>query len=182
MLAGFLLSGCANTDVHRPVYSSEVGTDAAKLDVRNNAAALLYDLLSQEKDVSKVLLVKLHTKELSELIKAISATSKDNKKLLEQMAKNDGGLNLTNLDLPPGEKAARASEGKSKEHDLLFSSGDAFEFNLLETQAEALNYGWHLSKVAAENSVRPEEIQQFTALYQTLENLYRQVVDQMRRH
>jgi hypothetical protein len=178
LLATVLAGGCATVS-DRPAPSAR-GPNAEKLAVRNNAASLLYDLLGDEKDVSKVLLIKLHTRQLSELIKAISATARDNRKLLEDMAKNDPQLNLQLMDLPAGEKAARESEGKSKEHDLLFTSGKEFEFNLLLTQTEALNYGWHLAKVAAENSARPEEVQQFTSLYQTLEDLYRQVFQNMR--
>jgi hypothetical protein len=174
LLAGVFWSGCAGV----PAPLSPAG-QTKDLAAWNNAASLLYDLMGDEKDVSKVLLVKLHTRELSELIKTISARAKDNRKLLEEMAKSDPQLNLQIMRLPPGEKAARASEGKSKEYDLLFTSGKTFEFNLLLTQAEALNYGWHLAKVAAENSPRPEETAQFKALYQTLENLYRQVFQQM---
>ena len=77
-------------------------------------------------------------------------------KLLDQLTNADPGLNLHAMNLPPGEQAARYAEAKSKEHELLLSSGPHFEFNLLLTQAEALNYGWHLAKVAAENA--PESL------------------------
>jgi hypothetical protein len=172
-----LLIGCAHVRSRPPVVGSPAQVE--KLTMRNNAASLLYDLLGDEKDVRDVLWIKMHTKGLSVLIKSISATAKTNRKLLEDMATNDPDLRLLGMDLPPGEKAARDSEGKSKEHDLLFTSGNEFEFNLLLTQAEALNYGWHLAKVAAENSGRPEEAQQFTSMYQTFEDLYRQVFQQM---
>ena len=82
--------------------------------------------------------------------------------------------------LPPGEVAAREGTTKSKEHDLLLSTGNKFEFNLLFSQAQAENYGWHLAEVAAENSTRPEEAREFNTIGHTMEHLYDQVVEQMR--
>jgi len=185
-LAGFAFCGCAHlkdTPAAPPAAADSASTEntpAEKLARRNNAASLLYDLMGDEKDVSKVLYIKHSSKELDVLIKTISATAKASHEQLEELAQQDPNLNLQAMDLPPGEKAARASEGKSKEHDLLFSSGAEFEYNLLLTQAEALNYGWHLAKVASANSVRPEEAQTFLTLSQLMENLFHQVARRMR--
>ncbi|HEX4349162.1 MAG TPA: hypothetical protein VH251_02180, partial [Verrucomicrobiae bacterium] len=78
------------------------------------------------------------------------------------------------------ETAARDGTAKSKEHDLLLSSDANFEFNLLFSQAQAENYGWHLAAVAAENSSKPDEVRTFTTISGTMERLYEQVVEQMR--
>jgi hypothetical protein len=154
--------------------------DTDKIQLRNNAAGLLYDLLGDEKNVGKVLIVKNAGKEVTVLIKLISATAAANEKELEQLAGNDPGLNLKAMSLPPGETAARAAIAKSKEYDLLFSSGANFEFNLLMTQAEAQNYGWHMAKVAAENSPRPQEAMTFKVISEAMKHLYEQTVAQMR--
>jgi hypothetical protein len=82
--------------------------------------------------------------------------------------------------LPVGEKATRDAISKTKEKELLFSSGENFEFNLLLTQADALSYGWHLAKIAAENSSRPEQVKEFTSLSLAMQDLYKQVVGLMR--
>lgn len=178
LLAGMLLCGCAHTPPENGPGAS-VGKPG-DLAIRNNAASLLYDLMGDEQDVSKVLLIKKHTEALGDLIKLISSTAKDDRILMETMAGADRKLNLQIMQLPPGEAAARKSEGKSKEYDLLFTSGSEFEFNLLLTQAEALGYGWHLAKVASENSDNRAECRQFKALSQTFEDLYHQVSAQMR--
>src|ERR1700744_2924986 len=108
--------------------------------LRNNSASLLYDLLGDEKNVSKVLLIKRNSAELGYLIKSISETSKDASKQLEQLAQSDPTLNLQALKLPTGEVAARKAIAKTKEHELLSSSGENFQFQLLLTQADALSY------------------------------------------
>ena len=153
-----------------------------KLGTRNNAASLLYDLLGNEKNVSKILIVKSNSESLGRLIKAISEQSADYQKQLDGLASNDVNLNLHVLELPPGEKAARAAAAKTEEHELLFSSGKEFEFNLLLTQAEALSYGGHLALIAAKNSSQPEEVHIFTMMSQTMNQLHDQVIVQMHRN
>jgi hypothetical protein len=179
-LAGLLLCGCASTE-KKPVAND--GSPATeKLQIRNNAASLLYDLLGDEKNVGKILIIKRNSEELGQLIRAISETAADGQKQLDQLAKNDPALDLRARQLPPGENAARDAVAKTKEHELLFSSGKEFEFNLLLTQAEALSYGWHLAKIAAENSSSREEVQKFTAMSREMENLYNQVVLRMQQN
>ncbi|HTA94755.1 MAG TPA: hypothetical protein VK769_01390, partial [Verrucomicrobiae bacterium] len=153
---------------------------AEKLQMRNNSVSLLYDLLGDEKNVSKVLIIKGNREELHSLIKSISAMSAIATKQLEQLAKTDSTLDLHALELPAGEKATRDAISKTKEKELLFSSGENFEFTLLLTQADALSYGWHLAKIAAENSTQPEQVQEFDSVSEAMQNLYKQVVALMR--
>jgi hypothetical protein len=181
---GFLLGagifcGCAHFQKAVPPKNATV-ISAEKLQMRNNSASLLYDLLGDEKNVGKVLVIKGNREELHRLIKTISAASGEGAKRLEKMAKGDPTLNLHAIELPTGEKATRDAISKTKEHELLFSSGENFEFTLLLTQAEALSYGWHLAKIAAENSSRPEQAREFDSLSVAMEDLYKQVVALMR--
>ncbi|HEY1717002.1 MAG TPA: hypothetical protein VGH42_01760 [Verrucomicrobiae bacterium] len=148
--------------------------------MRNNSVSLLYDLLGDEKNVSKVLIIKSDREQLHSLIKAISATADDGAKQLEQLAKADATLNLHAIELPPGEKATRDAISKTKEKELLFSSGENFEFTLLLTQADALSYGWHLAKIASDNSPQPEQVREFDSLSAAFQDLYKQVVALMR--
>jgi hypothetical protein len=151
-----------------------------KVEVRNNAASLLHDLLGDEKNVSKILIIKHNSPQLGKVIKDVSKTAGDGSDKLEEMAKSDKTLNLHALQLPPGEIATREAVSKTKEHELLLTSGTTFELNLLLTQTEALSYGSHLAKIAAENSASPEEQHEFHALDVALDNLYKQVVEQIR--
>jgi hypothetical protein len=154
--------------------------DKSKIEVRNNAASLLSDLLSDEKSVSKLLIIKHNSAELGRLIKAISKTANDGAEQLEALAKNDKTLNLHALQLPPGEMATRAAMSKTREHELLFSSGQKFELNLLLTQTTALDYGSHLAKIAADNSSSPEQQRRFHSLDVALNTLFQQVVAKLR--
>jgi hypothetical protein len=174
-----IFCGCAQFQKPVPAKNAPA-ISAGKLQMRNNSASLLYDLLGDEKNVSKVLIIKGNREELHNLIKAISATAGIAAKQLEQLAKTDPTLNLHALELPAGEKAARDAISKTKEKELLFSSGENFEFTLLLTQAEALSYGWHLAKIVAENSSQPEQIRECMALSIAMEDLYKQVVALMR--
>jgi len=175
--------GCASQQT-TPAQSQGPGPtpasgDAAKLQLRNNAASLLRDLLDDEKNVGKVFVIK-HGEEVKPLVKLIAAAAEANENELLQLTNADPELNLQALDLPPGEKAARDAEAKSEEHELLFTSGAQFEFNLLLTQEEAQNYGSHLAKVAAENSSQPEEVATFTRISEGMKHLYEQTVREMR--
>jgi hypothetical protein len=148
--------------------------------VRNNASSLLEQLLDEEKNVSKVLIIKHGSRELTGLIKTISTAADDGAKRLKALAQEDPTLDLGRTELPVGEKASRDAISKTEEYDLLFSSGADFEFTLLLTQAQALNYGSHLAKVAADNSADPKETDAFRTMSRTLDQLLSQVKAMMR--
>ena len=170
---------CANANKNAPP-PSPTSDDNNKTELRNNAASLLADLLGQEKDVSKLLIIKRPSAEIGKVIKAISKTAGDGSDKLEVLARNDKTLNLRALQLPPGETAARAAVSKTEEHELLLTFGTTFELNLLLSQTEALSYGSHLAKIAAENSPSSEQQRDFHSLDVSLDNLYKQVVAQIR--
>jgi hypothetical protein len=183
-----LLFGCSTTGPASasadpaPARATAGHTEAAddKMQVRINASSLLEQLLDQEKNVSKILIIKHGSRELSGLIKAISAAAADGAKRLKGLAQYDPTLDLGRQELPVGEKATRDAIAKTEEHDLLLSSGADFEFTLLLTQAQALNYGSHLAKVAADSSADPEEADAFLTLSRTLDQLLTQVKAMMR--
>lgn len=148
---------------------------------RDNALALLDDLLNDEKNLSKILIIKSESKELHRLVKEISETAANGAKLLKAMGGKDRVAAPQGLDLPPGESATRAAITKTKSHSLLFSSGAEFEFQLLLTQAQALGYGEHLAKVAAVNEPQPERAREFTSLGVQMKQLYEQVLAMLRK-
>jgi hypothetical protein len=148
------------------------GLSPTQIGTPNNAASLLYDLLGDEKNIGKILIIKSNSEELGHLIKAISEAATNDRKELDRLAKINPALNLRAIQLPQGEKATRDVVEKTEEHELLITSGREFEFNLLLTQAEALGYGWHLAKIAAETSSSPDKIQSFTTMSRGMETLY----------
>ena len=124
--------------------------------VRNNSASLLHDLLKDESNLSKLLLIKRESRELNDLVRNISGAAEQGARQLEQLAQRDRTLDLRAMALPSGEVAAREAEAKTKERELLKAKGEDFEFALLLSQAEALNYGVHLARVAAESELNAE--------------------------
>ncbi len=155
-------------------------TPSEKIALRNNAASLLYDLLNDEKNVGKILIIKFDRPQLHQLIKAISTMAGSAADRLTELAKADPTLNLHDLGLPAGETAVRDAIAKTKEHDLLLTSDKEFEFNLLLTQAQALSYGSHLALVAAKNSEQSDQIKAFESFNVAMTDLYQQVVAVMR--
>jgi hypothetical protein len=79
------------------------------------------------------LIIKYDSAELGRVIKAVSNSSDNAAKRLEQMAKADPVLNLHALELAAGEKAPRAAIAKTEEHELLLSFGENFQLALLLT-------------------------------------------------
>ncbi|MGB6199315.1 MAG: hypothetical protein WA871_14575 [Candidatus Acidiferrales bacterium] len=171
---------CAGARAQEPPPQTHTDTDASKIEVRNNAASLLNDLLGDEKNLSKILIIKRHYPRLAVLVKAISKTASDGADEMDAMAKDDKSLNLHALQLPPGEVATRAAIQKTKEHEILFSSGQKFEINLLLSQTDALDYGSHLAKIAAENSTSPEQEKKFHSLDVALNALFVRAVARIR--
>src|SRR6185436_16807430 len=62
---------------------------APRREVRDNAYSLLYDLLSDEQHVSKLLIIKRDRRELNRLIKRISDAAGQGVESLEAFAKQD---------------------------------------------------------------------------------------------
>lgn len=188
ILAAFLLCilcGCQSFRSTSPTESS-ASPPAGEgnnqyLPIRNNALVLLADLLNDEKNLSKILIVKRNSDELGKLVKDISDTAGNDAKMLDAFAKTDGSLDLKRLDLPPGELATRKAISQTKEHMLLSAKDAEFEFQLLLTQVEALNYGAHLAMVVADCEKDPNHTREFLQLAAQLRGLHERVVARLRK-
>lgn len=151
-----------------------------KVAVRNNAASLLQDLQGNEKNLSKIFIIKHQPENFESLVKNIAKAADDGRKDLDELAKGDKSLDLKALQLPPGETAVREAISKTQEHELLSASGAKFRLDLLLTQTDALSYAEHLAMVAAQNSTNQAEQTKFQALQNQYGHLYQQVVDAIR--
>lgn len=147
----FLTAGCASLRNHPERYNQPTTiTNAIPANgVLQNGYALLFDLLSDEKDVSLLRFIKSEQPELKTLMLDISRVSGEAHQRLEEFGKADPKLNLKNEGLPLAELAARKSIGTMKTRLLLHSKGDEFELHLLLSQNEALVYGANLAQVTA---------------------------------
>jgi hypothetical protein len=179
------LCGCKTSRQESAVQQSFDTTTPEKqggnLQTRNNALALLDDLMNDEKNVSKILIIKHNSDELGKLIGDISKTAGNDAKMLEALAKTEPGLNLKSFDLPPGEMATRKAISKTKQELLLHSKDAEFQFQLLLTQVEALNYGAHLALVIAENESQSERTREFLRMSAELRALHERVLAMLRK-
>jgi|SRR5581483_6909979 len=142
---------------------------------RNNAYSLLHQLLMEDKDVGYLSLVKRENAPLKELMKRIASTCAQSASLLEELAKHDPSLHLDAAGLPSGEVAARKAIADFKQRQLLKDKRADLELALLMSQAEALNYAWHLSLVASEVESHAENRAAVAGIRRDMEELYWQV-------
>jgi hypothetical protein len=172
-LAAVLSFACFIGCQSPPAGPTARGTPGIAL--RNNCYSLLHQLMDEEKDVSVLRFIKREHPDLKSLINQIAQTSDADAKLLEQCATNDPSIRLDEIQLPPGEVATRSAISSTKEKALLEHSGDKFELNLLLTQIEAVNYAWHLAKVAGENEPNPARARMLEGISKDMENLYNEL-------
>jgi hypothetical protein len=150
--------------------------------VDDHAYALLFDLLGDEKDVSKLLIVKHARPDLMVLVKEISRVAKEEHERLEAFGKADPNLDLKNPGLPVGEVETRKAIAKSKSKELLTEKGKAFEIRLLLSQSEALTYGAHLAQVIAAREINVERAESVRKSGNELNELQRRVFEMLLEH
>jgi hypothetical protein len=174
MQMALLSIACLLTGCEPPKAGPPAGSGAAP-STRNNCYSLLHQLLHEQKDVSMLRFIKREHSDVKNLVNKIAAASGAGSELLEEFAKHDPSINLDDIQLPPGETAARAAIASTSKKELLGQTGDAFELTLLLTQTEALSYAWQLAKVAGENESQPDRARALAGVSKDMENLHHQV-------
>jgi len=120
--------------------------------------ALLYEILGQERQVAKLLLIKVERDDLETIIDAIAETSDRAHARLEALAEADPGLDLTDTGLPLEEVRTRLAIAATRKEQLLAASGRELELQLLLTQNEALTYMAHLADTLSRSEPDPERL------------------------
>ena len=144
--------------------------------VRNEGYSLLYQLLSQESDAAKILIIKHADPPIADVIKKIANTCGQAKKELELFHEKDRHLNLEMTHLPEIEQKTRAAIESTVTKQLLFSSGKKFEVRFLFTQAEAMNYAAHLAQVLHDQEDNPVRKEFLAALSERCTTLHDRVM------
>jgi hypothetical protein len=144
--------------------------------VRNEGYSLLYKLMDQESDVSKILIIKHASSPVADVIKEIASTCGFAKKGLDLFHEKDN-LNLKMADLPEIEQKTRLAIASTDTKQLLTSSGKTFEHRLLLTQVEAMNYASHMAKVLHDQETDPLRKQFLATLSQHCATLHDKVID-----
>jgi hypothetical protein len=120
--------------------------------------ALLYEILGQERQVAKLLLIKVERDDLQTIIDAIAETSGQAHERLEALAEADPSLNLTDTGLPREEVRTREAIAATRQDQLLAASGRELELQLLLTQNEALTYMAHLADTLSRSEPDPARL------------------------
>jgi hypothetical protein len=174
LLITIAFAGCATLP-----KSEAPKSDDAALAIRNQGYTLLYNLMSDEKNVAKLLLIKKEQADLGELLKRISKVTGEVADGLEKLSKADGHLHL-NLDgLPAIEKETRDSIAKTRAKELIAKGGQKFELRILLTQAEALTYGAHIAAVLQRHESEETRRKFLAETSQKLQELHQAVIDLM---
>ena len=115
--------------------------DGGPIRQRNQGYSLLYQLLSDESGVSKILILKHADEPVAGLVKEIASACKAAKKQMDDFHKADASTEFDVPDLPRVEQESRDLDSSIEEKELLFSSGKTFELRLIYSQAQAVEYG-----------------------------------------
>lgn len=143
-LAMWLLVACQAAQTS----SSAHHIDAA-VATRNQGYALLYSTIEDESRLDQTLIIKNPSPQVKDLLIAIAQFAGTAKQALQAHADADPSLDLKIDGLPAMETKTRKAISGSTTKQVLFSSGKEFEFTILLTQHEALNYITHLAAVLA---------------------------------
>jgi hypothetical protein len=144
------LAGCGSTPP--PPASSGGGLNHQQ----NQGYSLLYKLMSDEKDVGKIFILKSADDSVKGLVKEIGDAAQSAKQRMDELSKADKELAYDLPDLPYIEQRGRDLQAKDDEHELLFSSGKDFELRLLFTQTQAMDYATQLCKALDETEKNPD--------------------------
>ena len=143
--------------------------------------ALLYEMLGQERQVAKLLLIKSERDSLGTVIHAIAEACDKAYERLEALAKADPGLDLANAGLPSEEVRTRLAIAATRREQLLAASGSELELQLLLSQNEALTYMAHLADTLSRNEADPARLVFVRELWKELTLLQEDVLAQVRR-
>ncbi len=119
--------------------------------MRSQGYALLYSTISDESQVDKSTIFKSPAPQVTTLLKDIALACSEGTKQIEAFAKADPSIDLKDQGLPEMELKARKSISDATTKQVLFHFGKDFEFTILLTQHEALNYLHHIAMVLAED-------------------------------
>jgi hypothetical protein len=159
LAAIWVLAGCAILEPR----AKESAPTQVNVSAISEGYALLYGLVSKEKQSSQLSIIKKESPELKSLLERISETSKATATELEILARLNPPLNLKVTHLPRLEQAARESIDTETSKEILRSEGVDLEFNMVSSQLAAMNYAAHLARslaVVETNPRRKEFLQQ----------------------
>jgi hypothetical protein len=174
IVCALAVTGCSTVQKIPPIAAWH------KARARNEGYSLLYQLMKQDSDVAKILIIKHADPPVADLIKEIASTCGEAKKELEQLHEKDRHLSFEMTNLPEMEQKTRTAIESTVTKQLLFSSGKTFEHRLLFTQAESMNYAAHLSQVLHEQEDNADRKSFLATLSERCTTLHDKAIDLMK--
>ena len=174
-----LLAGCASKPATPRSGANSTGSQDQSLAVRNQAYSLLYQLMADEGNVSKLLIIKKEQPDVGALIKDIALVSSDAAKQIETFAKSDPHLHIKMTGLPAAEVETRDLIAKTRTKELIGKTGEKFELRVLLTQSEALTYGAHLAAIAQSHETDGARRHFLGGVSEHLQELHQRMIDLM---
>ncbi len=153
MLAIF--SGCASIQPAKSESNLSLKESLTATNQQSEGYALLFALVSKEKNVSKLLIIKKDSPPLKAIIQKVARETKQIAGELATLARQNPPLNLKFTRLPLIEQKTRELIEKETAKTLLRAKEEPFEFRLLQSQIEGLNYGAHLAEALLETETHP---------------------------
>jgi hypothetical protein len=149
-----VVAGCGlfETDpVQSPGVAPTSAADEDEITLRERAEgyAILHDLLSDESNVSKLLIIKSPPKDVERIIHQIADAAKIAQEEIAAWFEDDDSVDLEVSRLPAMELRARSSIGAAKAKELILPGGDD-TLLLLMSQFSALEYAEHLAEELAD--------------------------------
>ena len=168
-----LLFGCA-------IAGSNQTTDPTREQLAdpNSGYALLYSIVSVQKNSDKILIIRKVSPDVTALTKEISDLAGDLDTQLKQLAKDDPSIKLDAVVLPTIENRQRESAALERAKQFLAITGKPFERLLLLTESGVLTTERHLTRVMGDEEKNPQRKifwknaqQQFDQIYAKLRAL-----------
>jgi hypothetical protein len=145
-----LLFGCA--------IGSNQTTDPAREQLAdpNSGYALLYAIVSVQKNSDKILIIRKVSPDVSALTNEISDLAGDLDTQLKQLAKDNPSIKLDAVVLPTIEIRQRESAALERAKQFLAITGKPFERLLLLTESGVLTTERHLTRVMGDEEKSPQ--------------------------
>lgn len=172
LLAGALV-GCTLID---KVAGRTARTPARPDSPTSEGYSLLYEIVSQQKHVDTLLLIKVESDAVDRIIGEISSYAATLEERLVGLAKDDPRLDLGRQILPEMAVRTRQSIQAEQLKELLGATGKDFERRLLLSVSGPLNQARHLARVMREAETSRERKAFWQDVQTRLDAQYRRVM------
>lgn len=159
-----------------PPRSEPAGPALADEVALDHGYALLYATISDESQVDKVLIIKNPDAPVADLLKAIARFATTAKNRLEALSKEEPMIALQNQGLPVVEASTREAISDTTSKGIVFGGGRKFEFRILLTQHQALDYVTHLADTLGKREPREDRRQYLEKLASDARALHERVI------